>query len=220
MLTVLLVSQLVLPVQAQYVAEKRLPVSMDLCKYQAPIRNQGARDTCPYFPPVAALEAAYNRMGIHVDLSVEHLIWLRNVASDSGDNGSRDKCENLCSTVGGGNGMGILQRFAICRDQDLPYHGGGEVNDMASDYCKGFDLKEYAWWKPPFSQFTLNRWNLDPRQLPRAARINARYGIEKFVTMPREHLRNPRKFEEILAAGHEIVFAINVHANSDDSATG
>ena len=66
----------------------------------------------------------------------------------------------------------------------------------------------------------MNRWNLDPRQLPRAARINARYGIEKFVTMPHEDLRNPTKFEEILAAGHEIIFAINLHANSDDSATG
>jgi hypothetical protein len=168
---------------------------------------------------VAALEAAYNRQGIKVELSVEHLIWLRNVTC-AGDNGTRDKCENLCSTVGGGNGMSVLQRFAICREQDLPYHGGGEVNDMASDYYKGFDLAEYAWFKPPISQFVMNRWNLDPRQLPPAARANARYAIEKFVTLPREDLNNPAKFEAILAAGHEIIFAVNVHANSDDSAKG
>jgi hypothetical protein len=213
LLTVLLVSLLALPVQAQHKVEKRLPVSMDLCKYQTPIRNQGGRDTCPYFPPVAALEAAYNRMGVEVDLSVEHLLWLRNVGC-SGDNGTRDRCEDLCSTVGGGNGMGILQQFAICRAQDLPY-----VSDTPGDFNERFAMKGYDWSKP-FSQFTLNRWNLDPRQLPPAARINARYAIEKFVTMPHEDLRNPRKFEEILASGHEIVFAINLHANSDDSAKG
>ena len=53
------------------------PTTLDLLKYQTAIRNQGARDVCPYFPPVAALEAAYRRAGEKVELSEEHLIWLR-----------------------------------------------------------------------------------------------------------------------------------------------
>jgi hypothetical protein len=213
--TLLLVSLLALPVQAQHKVQKRLPVSMDLCKDQTPIRNQGGRDTCPYFPPVAALEAAYNRMGVKVDLSVEHLIWLRDAAC-SYDKGNRDMCENMCSTLGGGGGdiLGVLQHYAICRDQDLPY-----VFETPGDVNTRFELKGYEWSKP-FSQFALNRWNLDPRQLPRAARTNARYAVEKFVTMPSEDRKNPRKFEEILDRGHEIIFALYLHDNSDDSARG
>jgi choice-of-anchor C domain-containing protein len=198
--------------------ETELPSVVNLCKYQTAIRNQGARDTCPYFPPVAALEAAYNRNGVKVDLSVEHLIWLRNVTL-GGDSGSRDLCENMCSTVGGGNGLVTLQRYGICRAQDLPYHGGAEVNDMGSSFYRSFALKGYN-WSIPFSQFALNRWNLDPRQLPAAARLNARYAIERFVQMPDRDLNSPPEFERILAAGHEIIFALHIHDDSDDTPRG
>jgi hypothetical protein len=44
-------------------AAQVLPPVFDLMQYQTPIRRQGDRDTCPYFPPVAALEAAYKRAG-------------------------------------------------------------------------------------------------------------------------------------------------------------
>jgi Papain family cysteine protease len=190
------------------------PPVMDLLKYQTPIRNQGERDTCPYFPPVAALEAAYARKGVKVDLSVEHLLWLRNVASPGGGKEKRDVAENLSWTVGGGNGMGILKQFAICRSQDMPYHA-----KIPADAMKQFGLSDYDWSKPA-SQFLLNRWNFDPRILPPKARENAKYAIDKFTTMPAKDLRDPRKFEEILASGHEIVFAVNIHENSDDSAMG
>jgi hypothetical protein len=195
------------------------PAVFDLCKQQTPIRNQGARDSCPYFPPVAALEAAYGRKGIHVDLSVEHLIWLRNVTA-GGDKNDRAVAENLVSTLGGGFGMGVLNHYAICRAQDLPYHGSGAAARIGgSNYYKGFGLEGYDWSKP-FSQFLLNRWNFDPHQLPAAARANARYSIDKFVTFSRRDTKDPAKFEQVLASGHEIVFAINVHGNSDDSAIG
>jgi hypothetical protein len=49
------------------------PPVLDLLKYQTPFRNQGERDTCPYFPPVSALEAAYAPKGVKVDLSVADL---------------------------------------------------------------------------------------------------------------------------------------------------
>jgi hypothetical protein len=143
----------------------RLAPAMDLCKYQTAIRNQGGRDVCPYFPPVAALEAAYCRAGHKVDLSAEHLIWLRNVTA-GGDSGKLDVAENLISTLGGGNGMGVLNTYSICRNQDLPYRGNDSEAGMGrSPHYKGFGLEKYDWSKP-FSQFVLNRWNLDPRQLP------------------------------------------------------
>jgi hypothetical protein len=188
----------------------RLAPAMDLCKYQTAIRNQGGRDVCPYFPPVAALEAAYCRAGQKVDLSAEHLIWLRNVTA-GGDNGKRDVAENLISTLGGGNGMGVLNTYSVCRNEDLPYRGNDSEAGMGrSPHYKGFGLEEYDWSKP-FSQFVLNRWNLDPRQLPPQARANAKYRIEKFASMPRQDVNNPRKFEEILASGREIIFAVMLH---------
>src|SRR5581483_3522673 len=63
----------------------------------------------------------------------------------------------------------------------------------------------------PFSQFLLNRWNFDPGVVPPKARANAKYGIDKFVTLSSVDRANPRKYEEILASEHEIVFAINLH---------
>jgi WD40 repeat protein len=188
----------------------KLPEAMDLCKYQTSIRNQGGRDVCPYFPPVAALEAAYCRAGHKVDLSAEHLIWLRNVTA-GGENAKRDVAENLISTLGGGNGMGVLNTYAVCREQDLPFRGDYSEGQIGrSPHYKGFELEKYDWSKP-FSQFLLNRWNLDPARLPPVARANAKYRIEKFVSMPRQDVNDPRKWEEVLASGHEIVFAVMLH---------
>jgi hypothetical protein len=179
----------------------KLPASMDLLKDQTGIRNQGGRDVCPYFPPVAALEAAYRRAGTEVELSEDHLIWLRNVTS-GGDSGKRDVAENLVSTLGGGNGVGVLATYAICRAQDLPYRSSVDQ--------EGFGLESYDWSKP-FSQFVLNRWNFDPQQLPPQARANARYAIGGYATMPPPDLSDPRKFEEILASNHEIIFSIMLY---------
>ncbi len=190
-------------------AATKLPLAMDLCKYQTSIRNQGGRDVCPYFPPIAALEAAYCRAGHKVKLSEEHLIWLRNVTA-GGDNPQCDVAENLISTLGGGNGMGVLTTYAVCPDRDLPFRGDMESQIGRSPHYKGFELEKYDWSKP-FSQFLLNRWNLDPARLPAAARANAKYRIEKYVSMPRSDVTNPRKFEEVLAAGREIVFAVVLH---------
>jgi hypothetical protein len=188
----------------------RLAPALDLCKYQTAIRNQGGRDVCPYFPPVAALEAAYCRAGAKVDLSTEHLIWLRNVTA-GGTNDTRDMAENLISTLGGGNGMGVLATYAVCREQDLPFrcpYTEAEIGRHA--YYKGFELEEYHWSKP-FNQFVLNRWNLDPSRLPPRARANARYGIAEYVTLRGPNAQNLRRFEEILAGGREIVFALMLH---------
>jgi Papain family cysteine protease len=187
-----------------------LPPVLDLCKHQTAVRNQGARDVCPYFPPVAALEAAYHRMGVKVDLSVEHLIWLRNVTAGGG-HATPERAENLVSTLGGGGAEGslnVLSHYAICRAEDLPYRGDNAVARVGnSDYYKGFALEKYDWSKPQ-SQFVLNRWNLDPRQLPPAARANAQYGIDKFVMLAAKERKDPKKFEEILASGREIVTSL------------
>jgi hypothetical protein len=189
------------------------PPIVDLRKFQTSIKNQGGRDACPYFPPIAALEAAYRRKGIEVDLSTEHLIWLRNVTTGN----EKDNCsiaENLLSTLGGGFGMDVLKNYAVARDEDLPYH-----LTEPDEAKRAFGVDKYN-WPTPFNQFVLNRWNLDPSQIPPQARANARYGIEDYRTFAERDLKNPRKFEEVLANGFEIVFALNLHARGEDSAAG
>jgi hypothetical protein len=202
-------------------AGKLAPV-VSLGTDQTAIRNQGARDVCPYFPPVAALEAAYRRAGVKVDLSVEHLIWLRNVTA-GGDKGNRTVAENLVSTLGGGGlhaSFEVLRNYALCPAKDLPYHASSAVAKIGnSDYYKGWGLEQYDWSKPQ-SQFVLNRWNLDPRQLPQQARANARYGIDEYVMLSAADARRADKIEEVLASGREVGFSLNLHENRDDSGKG
>ena len=123
---------------------KLAPV-VSLCKDQTAIGNQGARDVCPYFPPVVALEAAYRRTGVAVDLSEEHLIWLRNVTA-GGDKGNRTTAEDLVSTLGGGGlatSFGVLREYAICRAEDLPYRGDDAVAKIGQgDFYQGWGLGE------------------------------------------------------------------------------
>ncbi len=200
---------------------KLAPV-VSLCNDQTAIRNQGARDVCPYFPAVAALEAAYRHAGVQVDLSEEHLIWLRNVTA-GGDRGNRATAENLVSTLGGGGlatSFGVLKDYAICTANDLPYRGDDAVEKIGrSDFYQGWGLENYD-WSTPQSQFIINRWNLDPQRFPQSARAGARYGIDDYVLLSPDDARRPEKFEQILASGRELVFNINIHENSDDSAKG
>jgi hypothetical protein len=189
------------------------PPVVDLRKFQTAIKNQGGRDTCPYFPPVAALEAAYKHKGIDVELSTEHLIWLRNVTSGS-DRSDCSTAENLCSLLGGGNGMDVLKNYAIASALDMPY----QTAEPAAAKRR-FGVDKYDWSKP-FDQFVLNRWNLDPLVYPPQARAGASYGIEEYRSIARRELTNPRRFEEVLANGYEIIVAFNLHGREDDSAKG
>jgi hypothetical protein len=191
-----------------------LPPVVDLRQYQSGIRDQGERDTCPYFPVVGALEAAYRHLGTSVDLSVEHLVWLRN---ETGLNetyaGTRDKAENLIGSLGGGGlkaSFQVLSKYAISRQADMPYHSARAYGEYTSAEYQGFGIVAYDWSKP-YSQFLLNRWNLDPKQLPPQARANARYGIDQFVMLPEADLHNPAAFEKLLAAGHEVVWSLAIH---------
>ncbi len=176
------------------------PARVDLTRWQTPICNQAGRDTCIYHPQIAALDAAYRRKGKRVNLSVEHLVWLRNVTAGGGTVADSDLNENLLADLGGGSmlhGYYLLTRYGLCRAQDMPYR-----HSYRGD-APGHDVTDFRWWEP-FRQISLNRFNLDPRQLTRAARQNARHGIKEYVSLSARDARDPRKIEEILAGGHEV----------------
>jgi choice-of-anchor C domain-containing protein len=188
-----------------------LPATVDLTADQSPFCNQGARDTCIYHPQIAALEAAYRRAGNPVRLSVEHLVWLRNVTAVGGDKaGDPDLNENLLANLGGGgmlHGFHLLTRYGVCRAEDMAYRP--DYEDLHTKPFHGFDVGDFRWWEP-FRQLSLNRFNLDPHQLPPAARRHARYGVKEYTTLSERDRRNPRKVEEVLAAGHEVALNLFV----------
>jgi len=188
---------------------KPTPATFSLCKNQTPIRNQGDRTTCPYFPPVAAIEAAYKRAGVNVELSEEHLTWLRDETAEN-DKVPPGAAENMMSTVGGGDASGMLTEYALCPAKDMPYHVEEAYESHTSNVFKGYGVKNYDWSKP-FSQFVLNRWNLNPSLLSAKVRADARYGAEKVVRLSGDELHDPRAFEQILASGHEIIFEYTIH---------
>jgi hypothetical protein len=200
-------------VRADIFANK-LPAVVDLRQYQTAIRNQGGRGACPYFPPVAALEAAYKRKGTPVDLSVQHLIWLRDVtALGEKAAATRDQAESLLGSLTGGGANGsfhVLSKYAVCRWDDLPYIGDGDYDNYASKYYTGFGVEKYAWDKP-FSQFLLNRWNFDPKQFPAPARLQAKYGVDRYVMLSDKNLHDVGKIEQVLASGHELVWSVCYH---------
>jgi choice-of-anchor C domain-containing protein len=189
-------------------AETELPPTVDLTGDQTAICNQGHRDTCIYHPQVAALEAAYRRAGTPVELSVEHLVWLRNVTALGGKVADPDLNEDGLANLGGGSmlhGFHLLSRYGISRARDMPYRP--DYEDTRTAYFRGFDVTDFRWWEP-FRQISLNRFNLDPRQYPPAAGQHARYGIKEYIVFSEKDRRNPRKIEEALASGHEV--AVNL----------
>jgi hypothetical protein len=104
----------------------------------------------------------------------------------------------------------VLGKYAICRWEELPYIGSGDYENYSSSYYQGFGVEKYSWDKP-FSQFLLNRWNLDPRQYPAPARLHAQYGIDRYVMLPSQDLHNVQKFEQVLASGHELVWSVGYY---------
>ncbi len=187
---------------------KEPPEAFDLCEQQTPIRNQGGRDSCTYHPPIAALEAAYRRAGQPVELSVEHLIWLRNTTAQMHSVKDADLNENnLAFLTGGGlsTNFDLLARYGVCTAAEMPYLADHE--NQKRPYYRGFDVADYRWWEP-FRQVSLNRFNLDPGNLPAAARAGGRYGIKDYVFLKGGDCRDPRKIEAAIAAGHEV--AVNM----------
>jgi hypothetical protein len=182
------------------------PDVVDLRRDHTPICQQGGRDSCTYFPPVAALEAAYRRKGHNVSLSVEHLIWIRDVTAGGDNPKIKDASVNenhFCVLTGGGlhTNFQLLSKYGLCRSEDMPYIPDHE--NPKGKWFEGFEAVHYKWWEP-FRQFPLNQFNFDPALYPGAARRNARYGAKEYVFLTGKDCQDHRKIEEILASGHEV----------------
>jgi hypothetical protein len=195
-------------------AARERPSVVDLRKFQTPIRSQGGRDACTYHPPIGALEAAYDRFGWRVELSVEHLIWIRNVTALKAVSDVAVNENNLASLTGGGveHNFRLLQHYGVCPLRDMPYHPQRAYEDGVSTFFKGFQVAGYKWYEP-FRQVSLNEWNMDPAQFPEAARTEARYGIRSYGKLSPQDCKDPAKLEEILASGREV--AVNMYLYTD-----
>ncbi|WP_299742151.1 C1 family peptidase [uncultured Tateyamaria sp.] len=150
--------------------------SVDLRSQQTGIRNQGNQNTCTHFAAIAAIEAAYLRRGIRVDLSESFArsaiktMWLTrwtNVAA-----GTAAQTENQLAYAGGGTATETLKLLSsgikVPTERDWPYRDRYTVND---------DPRVANRWNAPFwqSQRTMNDFNLTSGIWPREALEAPRY---------------------------------------------
>ncbi len=188
--------------------------AFDLIADQTPIRNQGSRNTCVTFAAVAALEAAYKRVGwTSIDLSEEFenylgkTFWLHQTWNDIG---SADETENQVGAFGGGGGTGHVKWLAngmrVPEEQRMRYRPGG------------YDLGAHPSWQDPHWQVqrNVNTFNLDPRNLPRAALTAPRY----FYATGYATLRVPSsatEIESVLRSRREVVWDFSLRGDRSGS---
>jgi hypothetical protein len=192
------------------------PAYVDLSRYQTPLKNQGARNTCITFAALAALEAACNRAGYgQLALSEEFLnhfgkmTWLSTPWSKIVAKGE-DGQESQVGAFGGGQAASYIESLAngmrVPVEAAMAYH--------ATEFtAKDHPYLANAWDSPFWTQRRTNDVNLDRKLLPLSALTAAHYySVKRFS---RINPKDPDALEETLASGKEIAWDIDV-ANTGD----
>lgn len=141
---------------------------VDLRPQQSSLKNQGGRTTCIVFAGVAAVEAAYKRIGFgEVDLSEEfinftrkgfylHPIWTDIVAR------GEDGIETQLGHTGGGGGTGVVAElakgFKIPLEPVMPYQSSNTFYEDNYQSLRDVLAKPAAERK----QRDYSNFNLDP----------------------------------------------------------
>ena len=192
---------------------RALPAKVDLGRWQTPVKNQGSRGNCFIHATVAAMEAAYKRAG-HGDLDLAELFsdylgqlfFLETVQMDgrwytmnmrvpatATERETSIESDHGMSVESGAPGMVL----AIPEEPYMPYRPRPE------------DLGGHADKNDPFwaNQYTVSRYNLDPRFLPYSALSAPLYYQVKTVQwLPKNDARNAAAIEAVLAGGHEVIW--------------
>lgn len=192
------------------------PTRVSLAAQQTPLRSQGARGTCSAFGAVAGLEAALKRKGLgEWDLSEEFLayagklMWIDVQWTRVARRGT-DVPENMHAASTGSTGTFLVEMlgggFAVPTEQDLPYR-----TSYAGQLGGHEDLRD-PWWQVAWN---VDLWNLDPARLPRQALSAPAYhrvSDYRWIYLGRreDDPTYAERFEEVLAAGREIVWDVGV----------
>ena len=207
-----------------------LPAQFTLAAFQTPIRDQERRGTCQTFAAVAAMEAAYRRLGFgSLDLSEQFASHLYRITRlHEAPPAAADTRENGLGMRGGGSAPGVfgrLLRYRIPLEGLAPYVGvSGYENPNEVGDAPRIDPSDAA-----VLQSVYDDWNLQdeptgyqiPTPLthtpfPRPALIEGAYGITGYATVPTASRHDPAWYEQVLVGGREIALGFCFNGGGSD----
>jgi len=208
----------ILALAAASLPAQDLPARVDLRQWQTPVRNQGAQGSCFIHANVAAMEAAYKRLGYgDLDLAEEFsyymgpLLWLKTKTYN--ERGHRTELlrvpplpERECGLpffdfapesghLDSNRGSFPVLNLPIPTERDFPQD--------ASRYHVPFSREDPQWNR----QRVVNNHLLEANRLPRSGLVAPLYyQIEKITFLPREDATRAAAIEAVLARGFEVVW--------------
>lgn len=215
----------ILVVSTSLATAQERPERVDLRQWQTPARNQGAQGSCFIHANVAAMEAAYKRLGFgDLNLSEDFsyyfnsLLWLKANAYDA----------NAYRTA-------VLRVPPLPeRESGIPFFDGAPQSGCLDNIKGSFpvlylpiptesdfpqDAKRYdvPWEKndPHWnSQRRLNNLMLESKRIPRSGLTALNYyQIEEIVFLPAADAMNSAAIETVLARGIEVVWDFKMQGN-------
>lgn len=186
---------------------------VDLRPQQSSLKNQGQRTTCIVFAAMAAVEAAYIRLGYgELDLSEEFINFTRkafyldprwDVVLARG----ADARETQLGSAGGGGGVGVLGKlnkgFMVPRETAMRY----QPNPLYYEerYPQLVDILERRDAGEELTQRDLSDFNLDPTILSTSVlRTETFYSVQSYREL--DDARSPQGIENVLRRGYEVVW--------------
>ena len=191
--------------------------TVDLRKYQTPIRDQQGRNTCVSFALLGNMEARYKRLNptlyAKIDLSEQFAHHIQKMVALMGDPpATADYRENNYAAWGfGDNSFSAYlfsQQYGVPLESALPYVAGGSyenTNEVG-------DSPKLDPASTTIAQRIVNDFNLNPASLPSAALQQAGYGITSYVNFPEDKLKDIKYYEAVLSSGYEINFAMGIYS--------
>lgn len=186
---------------------------VDLRPQQSALKDQGGRTTCIVFAGVAAVEAAYKRIGYgEVDLSEEFInfarksFYLHPIWTDIVDRGE-DARETQLGHTGGGGGVGVVAElakgFKIPLEPVMPYQSSNNYYQDNYQTLRDINIKSDA--GEELLQRDYSNFNLDPGILTDTQlRAEKYYSVAQYREI--DDARDPAKIEAILKRGNEVVW--------------
>lgn len=166
--------------------------------------SQGSRGSCWAFAGIAALEAAYARKGIRVDLSEQYVFSLSKAHEN---HVSGPGIHSLVGFQGSSDIVHHLAYWAVPLSRHAPYIDQPQLKALADAIPgtgraltgAGGGTKEQADW-----------FEFDLRTIPLTSRWSAQYKVEKFATLT--NFTNA-DLKRVLSAGHDVVVDVNDKVN-------